>query len=95
MNIPERVKAFRKEHDLTQKELAKALGVSVRTVENWEQGRTKMSGPALKGLNMIEQQLLAESTTQACPHCGEMCDGDCPSQDQSRYDSPEFQGNKE
>lgn len=32
------IRALRKKLDLSQKDLAKKLGVSKRTVENWEQG---------------------------------------------------------
>lgn len=32
---------------LTQAELARAMGISVHTLRNWEQGRRKPEGPAL------------------------------------------------
>lgn len=53
MNIPERMKDLREREGWTQKQLAGKLGVSPRTIENWEQGRRAVSGPALvvlKGL---------------------------------------------
>lgn len=47
-NLPEMVQRVREKKGWTQKDLARECGVSFRTVENWEQGRTRMSGPALK-----------------------------------------------
>lgn len=38
---------------LSQAEFAAALGVSRRTLENWEQGRAKPSGPAAVLLNLV------------------------------------------
>lgn len=37
---------FRESHQLTQAELSLVLGVSSRTVESWEQGRSKPNGSA-------------------------------------------------
>ena len=42
MNL-EQLKELRKEKNLTQKELAEKLHVPVKTLQNWEQGRTKPS----------------------------------------------------
>ncbi|HXV62362.1 MAG TPA: helix-turn-helix domain-containing protein [Vicinamibacteria bacterium] len=39
--------ALRRFAGLTQKELAEALGISVHTLSNWEQGRRSPDGPAL------------------------------------------------
>jgi putative transcriptional regulator len=41
------VTALRKFVGLSQVEFAKALGISVSTLRNWEQGRRKPEGPAL------------------------------------------------
>lgn len=56
------VKAFRKEHGLTQTALANMLGVSKKTIEKWEQGKNNVGGSSavlLKLLNdnpnLIEQ----------------------------------------
>jgi putative transcriptional regulator len=38
---------------LSQAEFASALGVSKRTLENWEQGRAKPTGPARVLLNLV------------------------------------------
>ena len=48
---PAQIRALRKSNGWTQKDLAEACGVSKRTVENWEQGRTGISGPARKILD--------------------------------------------
>ncbi len=41
-----RVKRIRAHYRLSQNEFAALLGVSVRTVQNWEQGRRVPEGPA-------------------------------------------------
>jgi putative transcriptional regulator len=40
---------------LSQKEFAKILGVSVRTLQDWEQGRRKPSGEAATLLKIAEK----------------------------------------
>jgi putative transcriptional regulator len=40
------VAAIRKEYGLSQAKFAALLGISVRTLQNWEQGRRKPQGPA-------------------------------------------------
>lgn len=40
------VKAIREELNLTQQQFAAMLGISVRTLQNWEQGRREPEGPA-------------------------------------------------
>ena len=42
--------------DLSQRGLAAALGVSVRTVEAWEAGKNPPSGPASHLLYLLEQE---------------------------------------
>jgi putative transcriptional regulator len=41
------VVALRRFVGLTQKEFAEAIGISVHTLRNWEQGRRQPEGPAL------------------------------------------------
>ncbi len=41
------IAAFRKFVHLSQREFATALGISVHTLRNWEQGRRHPEGPAL------------------------------------------------
>ena len=43
----EDVAALRNFIGLTQAEFAKAIGISVHTLRNWEQGRRKPEGPAI------------------------------------------------
>ena len=43
----EDVVALRRFVGLTQEQFAKALGISVHTLRNWEQGRRSPEGPAL------------------------------------------------
>ena len=40
------VAAIRKEYGLSQAKFAALLGISVRTLQNWEQGRRHPRGPA-------------------------------------------------
>lgn len=40
------VRRFRDDHDISQAEFASLLGISVRTLQNWEQGRREPEGPA-------------------------------------------------
>ena len=47
------VKAIRAKLDVSQKDLAKAMDVSVDTVKSWEQGRRNPTGLASKVLNLI------------------------------------------
>jgi putative transcriptional regulator len=43
----EDIAALRRFVQLTQKEFARALEISVHTLRNWEQGRRKPEGPAI------------------------------------------------
>lgn len=45
---PDEIRAIRRRLDLNTKEFGALLGVSGRTVENWEMGRNKPTGPAVK-----------------------------------------------
>ena len=49
------VKAIRAQLDVSQKELAQAIDVSVDTVKSWEQGRRNPTGLASKVLMLISQ----------------------------------------
>ena len=42
--------------NLSQSAFAGFMGVSLRTVQDWEQGRRKPSGPAIALLRIAEQQ---------------------------------------
>jgi putative transcriptional regulator len=41
------VVALRRFNGLTQAQLARAMGISVHTLRNWEQGRRRQEGPAV------------------------------------------------
>jgi putative transcriptional regulator len=43
---PPEIKTVRKKLNVSQNEFALMIGVSVRTLQNWEQGRRKPEGPA-------------------------------------------------
>lgn len=47
---------IRKKLGLSQQGFADRLGVSVRTIQQWEQGRTAPSGPALALLRIADQE---------------------------------------
>ena len=47
------VKAIRKAADISQSQFAKLIGVNVRTLQNWEQRRTKPTGPARALLKIV------------------------------------------
>ena len=48
---------------MSQREFAKLIGVSVDTLQNWEQGRRQPSGPAVVLLRVLESD--AESVMRA------------------------------
>lgn len=43
---PPDIKTVRKKLDVSQREFALMIGVSTRTLQNWEQGRRQPEGPA-------------------------------------------------
>lgn len=47
---------IRKRLGLSQSAFADMMGVSVRTIQEWEQGRTTPSGPALALLRIADQE---------------------------------------
>jgi len=48
--------AIRAKLQLSQSSFAGLMGVSLRTVQDWEQGRRKPSGPAVALLRIAEQK---------------------------------------
>jgi putative transcriptional regulator len=48
-----RVLAMRKTMGLSQRVFARLVGVSVKTLQNWEQGRRQPSGPAAVLLTVL------------------------------------------
>jgi len=50
------VKAIRERLGLTQARFAALIGVSGRTLQNWEQGRRRPEGPAKALLRVVERE---------------------------------------
>lgn len=48
------VKDIREQTGLSQTQFARLIGVSKRTLENWEQGRRQPTGPARALLKIVE-----------------------------------------
>ncbi len=53
--LPPDVKSIREKMDLSQSAFAGLLGVSVRTLQEWEQGRRKPKGPAQALLRVVDR----------------------------------------
>jgi putative transcriptional regulator len=49
------IKHIREKYDLTQEQFAVMLGISVRTLRNWEQGRRVPEGPAMVLLRVADK----------------------------------------
>jgi DNA-binding transcriptional regulator YiaG len=61
------IAALRNFIDLTQAEFARAIGISVHTLRNWEQGRRKPEGPAIALLRIAARhpRILRENLVSA------------------------------
>lgn len=55
VELPSDVKAIREKTGLSQSAFAALMGVSVRTLQDWEQGRRKPSGPAYSLLRVAQR----------------------------------------
>jgi putative transcriptional regulator len=55
LNEPSPEKIIRKKLKLSQSAFASLMGVSSRTIQDWEQGRRKPQGPAKSLLRIAEQ----------------------------------------
>lgn len=53
--IPQDIKMIRKNLNLSQLAFASLMGVSFRTLQEWEQGRRKPSGPATSLLRVADK----------------------------------------
>ena len=53
---PQQIKSLREQVRLSQAVFAAVLNTSVSTVQKWEQGDKKPSGPSLKLLSIIERK---------------------------------------
>ena len=56
LKAPSPPQVIRKKLKLSQSAFASLMGVSLRTVQDWEQGRRKPSGPAVALLRIAEQK---------------------------------------
>ena len=56
LKVPAPPKMIRTKLKLSQSAFAGLMGVSLRTVQDWEQGRRKPSGPAVALLRIAEQK---------------------------------------
>ena len=52
------IKRIRREAGLTQRMLADYMGLSCKTVEAWERGVSKPTGPARRLLAMLEERVV-------------------------------------
>jgi putative transcriptional regulator len=50
------VKALREKLGLTQNQFSGMIGVSIKTLQNWEQGRREPEGPAKALLRVVEME---------------------------------------
>lgn len=53
--MKEELKKFRKDHDLSRKQLADLLGYSPRTIESIEQGRMELSPVGRKAFESVKR----------------------------------------
>ena len=54
--LPQQIKSLREQAHLSQAVFAAVLNTSLSTVQKWEVGDKKPSGPSLKLLNLIERK---------------------------------------
>lgn len=50
------VKVLRENIGLTQADFSRMIGVSIKTLQNWEQGRREPDGPAKALLRVVERE---------------------------------------
>ena len=50
------IRSIRERTSLSQSEFARFIGVSVKTLQNWEQDRRRPTGPAAALLNIIDHE---------------------------------------
>lgn len=55
LSDPSPAQIIRKKLDLSQSSFAGLMGVSIRTIQDWEQGRRSPKGPAKSLLRVAEQ----------------------------------------
>lgn len=50
-----RIRAIRERTQLSQADFARLIGVSIKTLQNWEQARRQPTGPAAALLRIVEK----------------------------------------
>ena len=55
---PQKIKSLREQAHVSQAVFAAALNISLSTIQKWEVGDKKPSGPSLKLLNLIERKVI-------------------------------------
>lgn len=53
---PSKIQSVREKTRLSQAQFARLLGVSVKTLQNWEQARREPTGPAKALLRIVDQE---------------------------------------
>jgi len=67
------IRAIRERTSLSQSEFADLIGVSVKTLQNWEQDRRRPTGPAAALLSVIEHNpVLAVKAIHRMPDRGKL-----------------------
>lgn len=56
-HLSEQIKYIRKQHDWSQEEFARNLGVSLNTVQRWEMGKNKPSKMAIEKLRPFLREI--------------------------------------
>ncbi len=59
------VRSIRRKSGLSQSQFAALIGVNLRTLQNWEQGRTRPTGPARVLLRIVDKNPKAMLTLHA------------------------------
>lgn len=59
------VRTIRRKSGLSQSQFAALIGVNLRTLQNWEQGRPRPTGPARALLRIVEKNPKAMLTLHA------------------------------
>lgn len=59
------VRTIRRKSGLSQSQFAALIGVNLRTLQNWEQGRTRPTGPARALLRIVAKNPKAMLTLHA------------------------------
>ncbi len=77
------IKAWRKAHKMTQREMAVRLGVGLSTVVHWESGLAKPPDYLALALKELERgdtrwhkPMISATAAERCPHTGTLMEAD-------------------